>query len=54
MVPEDQPYSLDDLFPRLIEQGELLAFEIKERFYEIGSALGLRELEEFVKSKQIK
>jgi MurNAc alpha-1-phosphate uridylyltransferase len=50
MVPEDQPYSLDDLFPSLIEQGELLAFEVKERFYEIGSISGLKEFEEFVKS----
>ena len=46
-VPEDQTYSLDDLFPRLIEKGELLAYEVTERFYEVGSLQGLREFEEF-------
>ncbi len=47
MIPENQFYSLDDLFPRLTEMEELLAFEVKERFYEIGSPRGLRECREF-------
>lgn len=47
MIPENQFYSLDDLFPRLVEMGELLAFEVKERFYEIGSAQGVKEFEEY-------
>ena len=49
MIPENQFYSLDDLFSRLIEMDELLAFEVKERFYEIGSPQGLNEFEEFVR-----
>ncbi len=49
LIPEKPPYSLDDLFPRLIEMDELLAFEVKERFYEIGSPQGLKEFEEFVR-----
>lgn len=49
MIPENQFYSLDDLFPRLIEMEELLAFEVGERFYEIGSPQGLREFEEYIK-----
>ncbi len=49
MIPENQFYSLDDLFPRLIEMGELLAFEVKERFYEIGSPHGLKEFEEYIR-----
>lgn len=49
MIPENQFYSLDDLFPRLIEMEELLAFEVGERFYEIGSPQGLREFEEYLK-----
>lgn len=48
MVPANQYYSLDDLFPRLINMGELLAFEVKERFYEIGSPQGLKEFEQYV------
>ena len=49
MIPENQFYSLDDLFTRLIEMGELLAFEVKERFYEIGSPQGLKDFEKYAK-----
>ncbi len=49
MVPENQFDSLDALFPRLIEMEELLAFEVKERFYEVGSPQGLKEFEEYIK-----
>jgi NDP-sugar pyrophosphorylase family protein len=48
MIPENQFYSLDDLFPHLIEMDELLAFEVKERFYEIGSPQGVKEFEEYI------
>lgn len=48
MIPQNQFYSLDDLFPRLIEMRQLLAFEVKERFYETGSPQGLKEFEEYI------
>ena len=47
MVPEEQFYALEELVPRLIEQDELLAFEVKERFYEIGSPQGLKDFERY-------
>ncbi|MBE9572090.1 MAG: nucleotidyltransferase family protein [Proteobacteria bacterium] len=43
-VPEDTPYDLADLYQFLLEKGELAAFEVMERFYEIGSIAGLEEL----------
>ena len=49
MIPEKQLYSLDALFPKLIDQEQLLAFEVRERFYEIGSPQGLKEFEGFIK-----
>jgi len=49
-IPENEFYSLDDLFSRLIEKKELLGFEVKERFYEIGSLQGLKDFEEFAKN----
>ncbi len=49
LIPENRSYSLDNLFPRLIEMKELLAYEVKERFYEIGSPQGLNEFEEYIK-----
>ena len=49
IIPEDQFYSLDNLFPTLIDKEELLAFEVRERFYEIGSLQGLKEFEDFIR-----
>ena len=49
LIPGNRAYSLDNLFPRLIETGELLAYEVKERFYEIGSPQGLNEFEAYLK-----
>lgn len=49
MIPENRFCSLDELFPRLIDQKQLLVFEVRERFYEIGSPLGLTEFVEFIR-----
>jgi NDP-sugar pyrophosphorylase family protein len=48
-VPENQFYPLDDLFTHLIEAEELLAFEVKERFHEIGSPQGIKDFEEYLR-----
>ncbi len=49
MIPTGEYQSLDTLFPKLIEKEELLTFEAKQRFYEIGSPSGFREFEEYIK-----
>jgi MurNAc alpha-1-phosphate uridylyltransferase len=43
-VPEDKPYDIADLYQLLLKKGELAAFEVDERFYEVGSFHGLEEL----------
>ena len=43
-----QPYDLATLYRDLQKRGELAAHEIAERFYEVGSFAGIRELEEFL------
>jgi NDP-sugar pyrophosphorylase family protein len=43
-VPEDTPYDIADLYQLLLKKDELAAFEVRERFYEIGSIGGLEEL----------
>jgi len=48
MVPEGQPYPLEELFPRLIVKEELLAYEVTERFYEIGSPQGIKDFAEYI------
>lgn len=40
-IPKDCFYELGDVFISLIADNELLAYEVKERFYEIGSPSGL-------------
>lgn len=49
MIPDSEFYPLEDLFSKLIAEQELLAFEVKQRFYEIGSPDGLREFEKYAK-----
>jgi NDP-sugar pyrophosphorylase family protein len=44
-VPEGMPVDLNDINQRLITEQQLLAYETRDRFYEIGSVGGLRELE---------
>ena len=47
-IPKGLVYSLESLFTSLIKQKEMLAFETKERFYEIGSYSGLEEFKKYV------
>jgi len=42
----DQPSDLASVYRRLLERSDLAASEIHERFYEIGSLEGIRDLEQ--------
>lgn len=42
-IPPDIPYDLADLWQALAERGQLAAYEVARRFYEIGSSEGLAE-----------
>jgi hypothetical protein len=42
---------LADVQQSLIVRRELAAYEIKERFYEIGSPTGLQELDAYLRTK---
>jgi N-acetyl-alpha-D-muramate 1-phosphate uridylyltransferase len=46
----DAPADLAELYVQLLEADELAAFEVKERFYEIGSPQGLEETAQFLAS----
>jgi MurNAc alpha-1-phosphate uridylyltransferase len=43
LIPTDRPYTQEEFYQSLIEQGQLLAFETHQRFYEVGSPHGLEE-----------
>lgn len=50
MIPKDAVYSLQEgLFPELIAQKELAAFPVEQRFYDMGSPDGLKEIEDILK-----
>lgn len=51
-IPEDSYYGLESLFPQLIASRQLLAYEIKERFYEIGSIHGLDEFRGYIGARK--
>ena len=48
--PEKARFDLAEVMRRLVAQGELAGFEVRERFYEIGSPAGLAELERLLSS----
>ena len=51
LIPEAEPYSMVTVFNQLIERHQLAAYEVKKRFYEIGSIKGLTEFTEYMKDQ---
>ena len=54
LVPKGKVIDLEEFYQELIGRRELLAFETQQRFYEVGSQKGLKELKRLVSSGQIK
>jgi MurNAc alpha-1-phosphate uridylyltransferase len=48
-LPTDGPADLAALYERLAASGDLAAFEVSERFYEVGSFGGLVQFEDYLK-----
>lgn len=46
--PDDKPFDLADVMQRLVTARQLAGYEVRERFYEIGSHAGLSELNELL------
>jgi N-acetyl-alpha-D-muramate 1-phosphate uridylyltransferase len=49
LVPNNQAYSLEELLVPLVNQGQILAYKVKQRFYEIGSLKGIADFKKYVK-----
>jgi N-acetyl-alpha-D-muramate 1-phosphate uridylyltransferase len=47
-LPQGQPADLAEIYQKLLAQRDLLAYEVKQRFYEVGSFEGLNELNELL------
>ncbi|MHB8919394.1 MAG: hypothetical protein ACYC4H_15325, partial [Desulfocucumaceae bacterium] len=48
--PRGGEFDLSDLYGDLVDRGDMLGFEVRDRFYEIGSFTGLQETDCFIKS----
>jgi len=46
----DRPFDMAEIMHRLVQRGEMAGWEVKDRFYEIGSHEGLAELDRLLKS----
>ena len=49
--PDNVPFDLADVYSRLVSAGQMAAYEVKQRFYEIGSRQGLAELDSLLREK---
>ena len=47
-LPEGRPLDLADVYRDLLRRDELAAYEVPDRFYEIGSPAGIEELETYL------
>ena len=47
-LPEQQEKDLATVYQELLTAGQLAAYEVQERFYEIGSHDGIRDTEDFI------
>jgi N-acetyl-alpha-D-muramate 1-phosphate uridylyltransferase len=49
--PNNVPFDLADVYSHLVSEKQIAAYEVKERFYEIGSREGLAELDSLLRGK---
>jgi NDP-sugar pyrophosphorylase family protein len=49
--PADKAFDLADVMRDLVAAKQLAGYEVKERFYEIGSPAGLHELHEILSKR---
>ena len=47
----EQPFDLAEVMSKLVREKQLAGYEVKERFYEIGSPAGLEELDQLLGKK---
>ena len=51
--PRDTAVDLAEIYKALVERGQLAGYEVRQRFYEIGSHTGLQELEQFLRASPV-
>ena len=51
-IPDGVPCDLAAVYQDLLKRGQLAGFEVKNRFYEVGSFQGLEDLREFLRGRK--
>jgi NDP-sugar pyrophosphorylase family protein len=49
--PANEPFDLGVVFEELSQRGELAGYEVHQRFYEVGSHQGLKELDRLLREE---
>jgi N-acetyl-alpha-D-muramate 1-phosphate uridylyltransferase len=52
IYPVDKPFDLSDVLSRLVDAGQVMGYEVAQRFYEIGSTSGIKETEEYIMTRR--
>jgi NDP-sugar pyrophosphorylase family protein len=52
MYPANEPFDLSGVLSRLVDAGQVMGYEVTKRFYEIGSTSGMRETEEYIRTRK--
>jgi N-acetyl-alpha-D-muramate 1-phosphate uridylyltransferase len=50
-IPPDQPYDLADLYSALVAEGQMVGYEVTQRFYDIGSPASLEETNAYLQAR---
>ena len=53
VIPAGIPYDLSKLYSKLAREGKLVGREVFQRFYEVGSASGIKDFEDFVTERRL-
>jgi NDP-sugar pyrophosphorylase family protein len=49
--PPNEPFDLSDVLSQMVDSGQVATFETDQRFYEIGSTSGIKETEEYIRTR---
>lgn len=49
--PSEEPFDLSHVLSDAVDAGHVAAFEVRQRYYEVGSAQGIRETEEYIRNR---
>ncbi|MGA2162776.1 MAG: nucleotidyltransferase family protein [Methanoregula sp.] len=50
--PANEPFDLSLVLSRLVDAGQVVGYEVTKRFYEIGSTSGIKETEEYIRTRK--